>query len=389
MLDVNEARARLLASLTPTPIQSRTVALDNAAGAISAEDVLALVPSPPYRRAVMDGYACRAADLPGPLPVAFEVPAGSGVTQLSSGQCARIFTGAPVPEGADAVVPQENLRGLDGGATLDPSDQAWIRPMGDDIAVGQTLVRAGQRLGPAELGVLASGGHAQVSIQVPLRVGLLTTGDEVQPPGAPLAPGQIHNSNAPSLMALLRGWGVQVTHQHVPDSLESTTGALRDAAVHHDLVLTVGGVSAGDYDWVRPAIESLGRIESYKVKMKPGKPFAFGTIDSTPVCCLPGNPASAFVTSLLFVRPVIRALTGQPTDAMTLPVTAKFETEPAQRRRFLRVRWDGDGIVAHPNQDSGSMTPLVWGTGLAEIPPDTAVSLGDTLVYWPFSELLF
>lgn len=386
MLDVAEARARLLAALTPADLVGRRLALADAAGQVAALDVDAQVANPPFRRAVMDGYACRAADLPGPLPVAFEVPAGSAQTRLDAGQCARIFTGAPVPDGADVVVPQENLRSDEGGVLLDPSIQSWIRPVGDDIQIGQRLVSAGQSLGPVELGLLAAGGHADVVVQSALKVALITTGDEVRPPGSALESGQIHSSNAVSLMALLAGWGVQAEHHHVADDYPAMVSALSEVSARCDLLVTVGGVSAGDYDWVRPAIQALGQIESYRVRMKPGKPFAFGQIGTTPVCCVPGNPASALVTSLLFVWPAIQALRGQQQVDVRLPVRAKFAAPAAQRRRFLRVRWDGDGLCVHANQDSGSITPMAWATGLGEIAPDTAVADGDSLVYWPFSQ---
>lgn len=387
MLDVVEARAKLLEQLIPANLSQEEVPLDAACGRVCAVTLKALSPSPPFRRSVMDGYACRAEDLPGPLPVAFEAAAGSEPATLSPGTCARIFTGAPVPDGADRVVPQENKLGELDGVILEPSSQPWIRPAGDDLQVGQTLVPKGARLGPAELGALASGGYAQVPVLASLKVKLLTTGNEVQPAGNPLAPGQIYNSNAPSLQALLHGWGVDCDHQHLPDTFEATQEALRQAADGYDLILTVGGVSVGEYDHVRPAIESLGRIDAFKVRMKPGKPFAFGQIQDVPVCCLPGNPASALVTCVLFVKPAIQALTHQSVTATGYPLPAKFTVPAAERRRFLRVRWVGDGLTLHPNQDSGSLTPMVWGTGLAEIPPEQSIERGAIVSYHPFSEL--
>jgi len=388
MLDVVEARAKLLEQLIPVSIQTQTLPLAQAAGRLAAETLNALQPSPPFRRSVMDGYACRAQDLPGPLPVAFEAAAGSQPGTLSPGTCARIFTGAPVPEGADRVVPQENKLGDLDGVILEPSSQPWIRPVGDDLQVGQTLVQRGQRLGPAELGALASGGYDQVAVQMPLRVTLLTTGNEVQAPGSQLLPGQIFNSNGLSLASLIRGWGADCQHRHVPDDYDSTRQALANAAGDSDLVLTVGGVSVGDHDHVRPAIESLGQIDSFKVRMKPGKPFAFGQIQGVPVCCLPGNPASAMVTCCLFVRPAIQALTHQAVTETGYPLPVRFTVPAAERRRFLRVRWVGDGLTLHPNQDSGALSPMVWATGLAEIPPEQAIERGAIVQYHPFAELI-
>ncbi len=388
MLDVAEARARLLEQLIPPALDAQLLPLAEAAGRLCAIEVPAISPSPPYRRAMMDGYALRAADLPGPLPVAFEVPAGSALQRLPQGQCARIFTGAPVPEGADCVIPQENLISQQGGVTLQSSPQTWIRPAGDDIQLGQRLVSVGQKLGPAELGLLASGGHADVPVQQPLSVRLLTTGDEVRELGVELESGQIYNSNATSLSAMLRGWGVSVTHQHVPDDPQAMRDALKQAAADQHLILTVGGVSVGDHDHVRPAIEALGSIDSFKVRMQPGKPFAFGQIDGVPVCCLPGNPASSMVTAMLFVRPAIQTLSGQSADLTSFALPVKFTVPATERRRFLRVRWVKDGMTLHPNQDSGSLSPLVWATGLCEIPEHTAVNRGDVLNYYPFAELI-
>lgn len=388
MLDVAEARERLLEQLIPVEREAELVELMQASGRIAAIDVPALSPSPPFRRSVMDGYAVRSADLPGPLPQAFEVPAGSPVRTLEPGYCARIFTGAPVPEGADAVVPQENRIADPNGIVLEPSGQTWIRPVGDDIQVGQVLVRAGQVLGPAELGLLASGGHQDVPVYAPLRVALITTGDEIQPPGSELASGQIYNSNALSLSTLIQGWGAHCHHQHVVDDPQAMRQALADAAELNDLVLTVGGVSVGDHDHVRPSIQALGHLEAFKVRMQPGKPFAFGNIKGTPVCCLPGNPASAMVTAMLFVRPAMQVLGGQVSQMTCFALPAKFTIPATERRRFLRVRWVGDGMTLHPNQDSGSLSPLVWATGLAEIPEHQAVNRGDVLNYHPFAALI-
>lgn len=386
MLDVAEARAALLERLTPASLAIETVDLADAAGRILAHDMIAKSASPPFRRSVMDGYAVRTVDLPGPLPIAFEVPAGASEGDLPPGQCARIFTGAPVPRGADAVIPQENLISASDGVVLEPSDQAWIRPAGDDIQMGQTLMEAGCRLGPAELACLAAGGHAQVPVLAPLCITLLTTGNELREPGQSLASGQIYNTNAVSLVALLRGWGCSVSHQHVLDDRQAMIDALSDAQA--DLILTVGGVSVGDHDHVRPAIERLGQVEAFRVRMKPGKPFAWGQVADTPVFCLPGNPASAMVTCMLFVKPAIERLRGQSFQECRLPMPADFSAPASDRRRFVRARLTGSGLSVHPNQDSGAMMPMAWATGLAEIPPDTDVQPGDRLNYRPFSDLI-
>ena len=388
MLEVREAQAQLLQSIMPIERATETLELAKAIDRISASDVTAIANSPPFRRSVMDGYAVRAEDLPGPLPVAFELPAGSPVKELPPGQCARIFTGAPVPEGADRVVPQENKIGELDGVILEPSGQPWIRPVGDDIQIGQTLATKGQTLGPVELGLLASGGHAQVDVLRRLDVALITTGDELRPPGEPLAPGQIYNANALMLAGLLGKWGVECAVHHVADDRDGIQAALFEASQASDLVITVGGVSVGEHDHVRPSIEALGRIEAYRVRMKPGKPFAWGQIGVTPVLCLPGNPASAMTVALLFAKPVIQALRYQSTQSFSFAVNSCFEVPAEGRRRFLRVRFTERGLVLHPNQDSGALSPLSWATGLAEVEPEQSVSRGQNLTYYPFESLI-
>ena len=388
MLEVDEAQSQLLQSIIPIERATESLPLADALDRICASEVNAIADSPPFRRSVMDGYAVRAEDLPGPLPVAFELPAGSPVRVLPPGQCARIFTGAPVPDGADRVVPQENKIGELNGVILEPSGQPWIRPVGDDVQIGQTLVKKGQTLGPVELGLLASGGHAQVEVLRRLKVALITTGDELRPPGEPLAPGQIHNANGLMLAGLLNKWGVECAVHHVADDREGIQATLYEANQVSDLVITVGGVSVGEHDHIRPSIEALGRIEAYRVRMKPGKPFAWGQIGVTPVLCLPGNPASAMAGALLFAKPVIQALRYQPTESFSFAVPSCFEVPAEGRRRFLRVRLTERGLVLHPNQDSGALSPMSWASGLAEVEPEQSVSRGQNLTYHPFESLI-
>ena len=388
MLEVREAQAQLLQSIIPIERATESLPLADALDRICASEVNAIADSPPFRRSVMDGYAVRADDLPGPLPVAFELPAGSPVRVLPPGQCARIFTGAPVPDGADRVVPQENKIGELNGVILEPSGQPWIRPVGDDVQIGQTLVKKGQTLGPVELGLLAAGGHAQVEVLRRLKVALITTGDELRPPGEPLAPGQIHNANGLMLAGLLNKWGVECAVHHVTDDREGIQALLYEAGQVSDLVITVGGVSVGEHDHIRPSIEALGRIEAYRVRMKPGKPFAWGQIGVTPILCLPGNPASAMAGALLFAKPVIQALRYQATESFSFAVTSCFEVAAESRRRFLRVRLTDRGLVLHPNQDSGALSPMSWASGLAEVEPEKAVSRGQNLTYHPFESLI-
>lgn len=406
MLTYDEALARLLAGATPVG-EVESVATQEAAGRVLACDVVSAIDVPPLDNTSMDGYAVRCADVSiagSRLRVAQRIAAGSVGHTLQPGTAARIFTGAPVPAGADAVVMQE-VCALDGEMlSVDhvPHAGEWIRRRGEDIAVGQTVLAAGRRLGAAELGVAASVGAAQLSVFRRLRVALFSTGDELTMPGEALKPGGIYNSNRYTLKSLLEGLGCLVTDMGiVPDRLDATRAVLREAADGHDLILTSGGVSVGEEDHIKPAVEAEGELMLWKIAIKPGKPLAFGRVKvgsggtgAAPAAAafigLPGNPVSSFVTFLMLVRPYLLQAQGAGYVAPRgLQLRADFAWKGDPRREFLRARLnDNGGLDLFPNQSSGVLTSCAWADGLVDNPAGQAIAAGDTVCFLPFSALL-
>ncbi len=404
---LDAALADLLAQARPV-MAVETVSTFDADGRVLRQDLAADLQVPPQDNSSMDGYALRCADVPAPgavLPVSQRIPAGSSGLPLAAGTVARIFTGAPIPASADTVVMQELCEALDDGrvrVNAVPEPGQWIRRAGEDVTRGAVVLAAGTRLGPAELGLAASIGLAHLPVAARPRVALFSTGDELVMPGdvAPhaMAPGAIYNSNRFFLRALLLRLGCQVTDLGiVPDQRDATVAAMREAARSHDLVLTSGGVSVGEEDHVKPAVQALGQLDLWQIAIKPGKPFAYGRLGdaSADRTChfigLPGNPVSSFVTFVLLVRPFLLALQGaaqvQPA-ALALP--AHFDWQrPDKRREFLRVQRDAQGGLAlFANQSSGVLTSAVWGDGLVDNPPGQAIRHGDTVRYIPFASLL-
>jgi molybdopterin molybdotransferase len=338
--------------------------------------------------------------------VSQRIPAGSSGGSLLAGTAARIFTGAPVPLGADTIVMQEDCAAVTAGGdgcsmpyvqvNAQPTPGQYIRRAGEDVARGDVVLACGQRLGPAELGLAASIGMDQLAVARRPRVALFSTGDELVMPGAvaplDMPPGAIYNSNRFFLSALLRRMGCVVTDLGiVPDRLDATVQALRDAAQAHDVILTSGGVSVGEEDHIKPAVQSLGMLEQWHIAMKPGKPFAYGRIGEAHFLGLPGNPVSSFVTFLVLVRPFLLQLQGMHQVAMkSVAARADFTwARPDKRREFLRVRRNpGGGLDLFPNQSSGVLTSAVWGDGLIDNPPGCSIAPGDTVRFVPFSELL-
>jgi molybdopterin molybdotransferase len=361
---------------------------------------------PPADNTSMDGYAVRSADVAVPgavLRVAQRIPAGAIGAPLEAGTAARIFTGAQVPPGADAVVMQEQCEALPGeglgsvrvNATVEPGQ--WIRRQGEDVRRDAVVLCPGVRLGPAELGLAASVGAARLDVVRQPRVALFSTGDELVMPGEPLKPGAIYNSNRFTLRGLLQAAGCVVgDFGIVPDRLDATRDALRRAAEGHDLILTSGGVSVGEEDHLKPAVEAEGRLEHWQIAIKPGKPLAFGEVrraDGTAALFvgLPGNPVSSFVTFLLCVAPLLRALQGAPAGLPpALPMVAGFDwPRPDKRREFLRVRVGDDGrLELFSNQSSGVLTSAAWADGLVDNPPSQAIRAGDKVRYLPLSNLI-
>lgn len=396
MLTVDDALARLLAAARRVKGVDR-VPLREATGRVLAEAVVSTIDVPPLDNSSMDGYAVRCADVAAVgarLPVAQRIPAGSVGHTLAPGTAARIFTGAPVPPGADAVVMQERCRHEGDDVLVDhlPKPGEHIRRKAEDIAAGTAVLAAGTRLTPQAIGLAASVGAAQLAVFRPLSVGLLSTGDELTAPGEPLPPGGIYNSNRAMLCALLEKLGCKVEDLgNVADTLDATRRALRKAGALHDLVLTSGGVSVGEEDHVKPAVEAEGELALWKIAIKPGKPLAFGKVGSADFIGLPGNPVSAFVTFLLFVRPFILKCQGA-TAALprAMPLTANFAWPKAgSRREFLRARiGDDGGVELFANQGSGVLTSTVWADGLVDNPPGCTVQPGDSVRFLPFAALL-
>jgi len=352
----------------------------------------------------MDGYAVRAADCASgsaTLRIAQRIPAGTVGQPLEPGTAARIFTGALIPEGADAVVMQEQCEANGDQVTIKhvPQSGEWIRRAGEDIVAGSVILPAGTRLRSQELGLAASVGLARLPVRRRVRVAVFFTGDELAMPGEPLAPGAIYNSNRFTLRGLLENLGCEISdYGIVPDSLQATRDTLRAAAAQHDLIITSGGVSVGEEDHIKPAVEAEGRLDMWQIAVKPGKPLAFGEVHregagSAFFLGLPGNPVSSFITFLLFVRPFLLRLQGV-TGAMApkaIPLRADFDwTKPDRRNEFLRARInDAGGLDLFPNQGSGVLTSTVWADGLIDNPPGQAIAKGDIVRFIPFASLQY
>jgi molybdopterin molybdotransferase len=395
MLAVEDALARMLGRADPVGVESIDTLV--AHGRVLAADVLSPLNVPPLDNSQMDGYAVRTVDVPAAgttLRVSQRIAAGHPGTPLEPGTAARIFTGAPVPPGADAIVMQELAVAQGDCVTLQevPRRGAWIRPAGLDVAAGDVVVAAGTRLGAQHAGLIAAVGAARVTVHRSLRVAVFFTGDELAMPGEVLAPGRIYNSNRFVLRALLQQLGCEVTDLGiVPDDRARTRAAFAAAAVTADLIITSGGVSVGEEDHVRPAVEAEGALELWQIAMKPGKPVAFGRVREVPFIGLPGNPVSSFVTFLLFARPFVLKCQGvREVDPPAYTLRADFDwPKPDRRREFLRVRRnEQQGLDLYPTQNSAVLTSTVWADGLADIPADSTVARGDVVRYLSFADLL-
>jgi molybdopterin molybdotransferase len=398
MLSVEQAVAELLRHAHPLQA-SEQVGLPEAAGRVLARDLTAAVDVPGFDNSAMDGYALHGSDIEAArnegLAVAQRIAAGQVGEPLPEGAAARIFTGAPLPEGADTVAMQEHCRVRDGRLYLDRTLTAGanVRPRGNDLAAGSTILQAGTFLKAAHLGLAASVGVTGVEAVRRPRVAIFSTGNELVEPGQPLAPGQIYNSNRYQLTALLRMQGCTVVDMGTSaDSFEATRRLLLAGAEQAELVITTGGVSVGEEDHVKAALESVGRLTLWRIRMKPGKPLAFGHIGETPFIGLPGNPVSVFVTFLLFVRPFLNALQARTSAAPHVyPVRAGFGYSTKERREYVRVRLREDpvhGPVAdiYPRQGSDVLSSVAWADGLVEIADNTTIRDGDRVRFLPFAE---
>jgi molybdopterin molybdotransferase len=406
MLTAQQALDHLL-SHAQTVGENEKVAMQAALGRVLAENVNSLVDVPPLDNTSMDGYAVSTADTQNPgstLKIAQRIPAGSMGTQLEAGTAARIFTGAPVPPGADAVVMQEDCAtdGETNQVTINiaPTLGQWIRRRGEDLTAGKTALTAGTFLRPQELGVAASAGLTHLNVKRRVKVAAFFTGDELALPGEPLKPGGIYNSNRDTLLACLKSLGCDATDLGiVPDRLDATRAALRKASKDHDLIITSGGVSVGEEDHIKPAVTAEGRLDLWQIAIKPGKPLAFGAVRKSDefkdgeawFIGLPGNPVSSFVTFLLFVRPFILKLQGREAkQPQSYLMRADFDWLKADRRNeFLRAKTNEQGgLDLFPNQSSGVLTSASWGDGLVDCPPNQPIKAGDLVKYIPFDALL-
>jgi molybdopterin molybdotransferase len=405
MLSAVEALAHLLKNASPVN-EEETVPTQAALGRVLAKDIASQVDVPPLDNTSMDGYAVRCSDITQAgtiLRMAQRIPAGSVGRTLESGTIARIFTGAPIPQGADAVVMQEDCIVLEQSDMVQinsvPNPGQWIRRRGEDLTTDKISLKAGSFLRPQQLGVAASAGYAQLPVKRKVRVAAFFTGDELSLPGEPLKPGGIYNSNRDTLLGVIRSLGCEATdYGIIPDRLEATRDALRTASADHDLIITSGGVSVGEEDHIKPAVNAEGRLDLWQIGIKPGKPLAFGAVrkqqksdQETWFIGLPGNPVSSFVTFLLFVRPFILKLQGRSDiSAPSYLLRADFDwLKPDRRNEFLRVKINSQGSLdLFPNQSSGVLTSAAWGDGLLDCPAGQGFKKGDMVRYIPFSGLL-
>lgn len=400
LMPVDDAIAHLLDQVPPPPT-AQMIPLEQAMGRVLAADIHSPLNLPAWDNSAMDGYALRAADLPGDggyLPVGGRIAAGDqGTTPLPAGQAVQIFTGAPLPPGADTVVAQERCK-VEGQRVWFPPVTLGdhVRKEGEELRRGDLLFSAGKRLRAQEIGLLAGAGVARVEVYRPLRVCLLSSGNELREPGESLAPGQIYNSNRYCLAALLKGWGVEVHDYGVMvDELAASRHALSLASSECDLLLSSGGVSVGEEDHLKQAIKELGSVDFWRLAIQPGKPLAFGEVGGKPWIGMPGNPSAALITALVVVRPFLLRAQGM-TDVLPTPVAvpAGFDwLQPNKRRQYLRARLTAEAggelqVELHPQQSSAMLTAACWADGLAVIEREQRVHKHDQVQFLPFAGLM-
>ena len=394
LLSVDEALVQLLAGAVPVADVEELPALE-ASGRVLARAQRSTMDVPPMDNSAMDGYAVRAAELAGStkLKLGQKIMAGAVGKPLEPGTAARIFTGAPIPPGADAVVMQEDTEASSDFVSLKkiPKPGDWVRYVGSDIRKGAEILPAGKRLLPQDTGLAASVGIKTLPVYRKVRMGLFFTGDELVMPGEPLAPGRIYNSNRFTLRGLAQAFDCEVKdYGIVPDSLEATREMLRRAAQECDVIVTSGGVSVGEADYVKPAVEAEGRLLMWRIAMKPGRPLAFGKVGAASFIGLPGNPVSSFVTFLIFVRPFLLRTQGlSSVEPRSIKARADFDwPEPDARREFLRVKWNPQGgLELYHTQDSAVLTSTAWADGLLDNPAGHAIRKGEQVRFLPYAEL--
>jgi len=396
----DEAIAKLLATAKPIT-ETETLPIEQALGRVLAKPVSSNINVPSWDNSAMDGYAVRFQDLSESgirLPISQRIPAGQTGEPLQPGTAARIFTGAPIPQNADTVVTQEVCEQDGDHVAIKelPKAGANVRKVGEDITAGSDIIKTGTKLGPQHLGLTASVGIAEVTVYRRLKVTLFFSGDELVMPGTPLGPGQIYNSNQFTAKGLLQALDCEVISLGIiEDSFDATCNALAKGAANADLIVASGGVSVGEEDHVKPAVEKLGSLEMWKIAIRPGKPVAFGHIGDTPFIGTPGNPVSLFVTFLLFARPFILKMQGSDKQ-LPVPLTAEAAFDwpkPNKRREFARARLEiGDNgkarITTFPSHSSGVLSSVAWANGLAVILENQTLKQGDLVQFLSFDELL-
>lgn len=391
----SEALEQILTTAIATKV-TEFLPLQQALGRTLAKTQYSAIDVPPADNSAMDGFAFNTEEhtthSPQWLPVSQRIIAGSQPQPLLPATAARIFTGAEIPAGANAVVMQEECE-VEGNRVLLPSGVKAannIRRRGQDIATGDTIASAGDRLTPQSLALLASIGIGQVEVFKPLRIALLSTGNELTEPGEPLQPGQIYNSNRYLLSSLLQQMSMQVVDLgRIADTSEATEQALARATLDADLIISTGGVSVGEEDHVKSAVEKLGELSLWKLAIKPGKPLAFGRIGDTPFIGLPGNPLSAFITFLFFARPYLQQMQGQqPRLPKGSTVVASFQRKTKIRQEYIMVRLNDDGTIeAYPNQSSGVLSSTTWSNAIAIVPANTVINIGDPVQLIRYDQL--
>jgi molybdopterin molybdotransferase len=391
MLSVKDAIDKLVAAAEPlASVQS--VAVLERLGRTLARDIVAPVDVPPADNSAMDGYAFCYADAAAnnfQLPVTQRIAAGSATQSLQPNSAARIFTGAEIPATADTVAMQENCTDRDGVVAVDRAVKpgANIRPQGQDIKAGKTVLTAGTTLRAQEMGLLSSLGIVEVAVYKPLRVAIFSTGDELVEPGNRLQPGQIYNSNRATLCGLIQALGMQVIDLGtVADNLAATEAVLQQAAAESDIIFSAGGVSVGEEDYVKTAVTRVGSLDFWKVAIKPGKPLAFGQVDNTPFIGLPGNPASVFVTFMILARPFLLASQGvAEVRPQFLLAKSLFARSGESREVYLRARLQQDGVEIYPNQSSGVLASACWGDVFVRQQSGQSIDEGDLIDVLPFA----
>ena len=391
MLKVSEAIGQLVSKALPTTMVE-SVSVVSSRGRVLAKDIVATIDVPPADNSAMDGYAfCyeHALKADFQLPLGQRIPAGTAPKPLAPFTVARIFTGAEIPAGADTVAMQENCLEHDGLVTVEDRVNATanVRSKGQDIQSGETILKAGTKIRAQEMGLLSSVGVTLIEVFKPLKIAIFSTGDELVEPGELLLSGQIYNSNRSTLIGLIDAMGMlAVDLGTVADNLEATEAVLKKAAVEADIILSAGGVSVGDEDYVKDAVANLGNMDFWRVAIKPGKPLAFGQISGIPFIGLPGNPASVFVTFMILARPFLLASQGLRTlSSHPLKAIAQFDKPAEKREVYLRGRLTNAGAEIFPNQSSGVLSSACWGDIFVKQAIGQSIQVGDLIEVLPYT----